>query len=230
MRAKVIKMLIFCTSLVLIAPYAQAREYAYNYNLFIGGDLHRAFFTGKDYRKVELYGIAGPLSSYFGTITINKGQLQNYVDAATAIVGFNLYNIGFEFGYTKFYKIDYPTYSGPTGDNYAKFFAEQRGSNIFLDLNYYWQISQRNVIKFMAGIGALKTYMHFSLLSEDPDTSQATFTFQVKNTRGGPRLGLGWQFNLTPSWSTDITYKYQFGNAMYEDMQLLAIGLKYYFL
>lgn len=230
MREKVIKLLMLCTSLVLITPCSQAMGYDYNYNIFIGGDLQRALFSGKDYRRVELYGSNGPVSSYFGSVAINKGQLQNYGDGLTAIAGFNLYNIGFEFGYTKFYKVVYPSYFGPTGDNYSEFFAEQRGNNIFLDLNYYWQINQTHVIKFIAGIGALKTYMRFSLISQDANTSQANFIYQIKNTRGGARIGLGWQFNLSHSWSTDITYKYQFGNAMYEDMQLFAIGLKYYFL
>lgn len=207
----------------------QARAYDYNYRAFVGGDLQRSFFEGKDYRPVYLFTTLTDFTVSLGTIQISNGQLQNYDDGFSIYAGYNLYNFGFQFGYTRLNTIVYPYYeSGQVLGQ--RFYAKQKGDNIFLDLIYYFQFSKTQVIRMLVGVGALRTNLDFFFNSLEPITAGRDYTFKVKNTRIGPRVGIGWQYNLNRCWSTDISYKYQMGNAMYQYMQTISIALSYYFL
>lgn len=215
----------------ITAGATSARPYTYNYRVFIGGDLQRSFFSGKKYGPVYLTHAFQngflPTTVALGAWYVQKWQLRNHTDGETIYVGYNMYNFGLQAGYTHLNSIVYPNYSAPTVKG-SSLYVKQKGRNLFLDLQYFWQISKRNVIKGIVGVGALKTSLQLCFISTESLSLGYYYTFQIYNTRISPRIGVAWQFNMDHNWSTDISYKYQMGNALFSYMQTVAISLSYY--
>lgn len=221
--------LVFGFSLgIAIATPLYAKPYCNNYRAFVGADVQRAFFTGKDYRPVYLSTTVANTLVPLGYLQIEKGQLKNYDNGFSFYVGYNMYNFGFQAGYTHLNAITYPYYGSPvTGIN---FYAKQKGNNIYLDFIYFCQLSCRNVIQASVGVGSLKTYIDYYFTSTEALTAGSFFDFQVKNSRIGPRAGIGWQYIIDRNWAVAFNYRYQLGNALYQNMQTIALGINYYFL
>lgn len=205
---------------------------SHDYQMYVGLGLERSFTKGKQTpsQTVANLGLGDP---EVGVVALSPGQYQNYMDGKSVLVGFNVRNFGFEFGYTQFDNIYYPVLQFPRLlPTNTPVTGKQSGSNLFLQGIFYQQIYKNLVIKAIFGAGFLTTKYTVIINGTTQTgpleimTGQFKAVFRKQNF--GTRAGVGLQLNLSRHWSTDFVYMYQSGNQMLEYLQTFRVGLNYY--
>lgn len=168
--------------------------------------------------------------SYFIEITANRSNYSypsySWLNPSSTKIKNTANTLSLNFGhrYENNFAIQF-SYTTPQKVNiyYANGSTENHTHTMFVDALYFIPVWRELELKLLNGYGFFYTKSNSYY-----ETNYFSASYEEKLLNSAIRLGLGLQYNLTPSIATNLTYKYQFSIGAYSDISGLSVGLVYY--